>query len=79
MSPMYKEDLKIIGIGVGFFVVAMFLVGLGVMATRTQECKAISEFMDMEYRYSVWTDCMIKVDDKWIPLRNYRVQDGGHF
>lgn len=76
---MFKEDLKIIGLGVGFFVVAMFLIGLGVMATRTQECKAIAEFMDIEYRYSVWTDCMIRVDNKWIPLKNYRVQDGGRF
>ena len=68
------EDLKIIGIGAGIFLTAAFLIGLGVIATKTQECTAIGNFMSVEYQYSVWTDCMIKVDEKWVPLRNYRVQ-----
>ncbi len=71
---MMKEDWKIIGGGLVIFVVVMFLVGLGIVATKVQECKAIGNFMGVEYHHSVWTDCMIKVDGDWIPLKNYRRQ-----
>ena len=69
-----REDLKIIGMGLGIGLTVAFLIGLGIVATRTQECKAIGNFMSVEYQYTVWTDCMIKVDNRWVPLRNYRVQ-----
>jgi hypothetical protein len=35
------------------------------------ECEQRAEIMGFEYKYNLWIDCMIKVDDKWIYADNY--------
>ena len=40
-----------------------------------KECKMQSDIMGVEWKYNFWIDCMIKVDDKWINMDNYIINE----
>ena len=35
-------------------------------------CSEKAAAMDMRYKYSITTECMIEVEGQFVPLRNYR-------
>ena len=55
---------------------ALLLIG-GILyianISEHKSCILQSKMMGYEYNYSFYTDCMIKVSGKFIPLDNYRV------
>lgn len=42
--------------------------------TGSYGCSSKAAMMGMEHDFSVAAGCMIKVEDKWVPLDNYRVE-----
>ncbi len=42
------------------------------MLLSSISCRSKARIMGVDYQWSVWTDCMIKDGDKWVPLKNYR-------
>jgi len=42
--------------------------------TGSYGCSSKAAMMGMDHDFSVAAGCMIKVEDKWVPLGNYRVE-----
>lgn len=69
------EDLKDFGCFISIIlliVVVLFapIIGLGVWATSTS-CRQQADVMGVEHQWGFFTDCMVKIDGKWIPLSSY--------
>lgn len=62
------------------FIVAItiFIVGLAFnlffLLTKT-ECAAIHQETGKVTKYSWWAGCMVKANDEYVPLKNWRVYD----
>jgi hypothetical protein len=41
----------------------------------TKACREKAGLMEVPYSYSFTTKCMIRVNNKWIPIRSYRALD----
>lgn len=69
---MWKEVVATISCALAFMAVfvaiTVYLLSLGASAT----CSAISSKMGVEHSYSLMTDCIVKVDGRWEPLRQHR-------
>lgn len=42
------------------------------MAVESYSCEKTWSMSNTPSNYDIFTGCMIKVDDKWIPAKNYR-------
>lgn len=38
-----------------------------------QMCMNKAEAMELEWRWGFWTGCLIRIEDRWIPLDQYEV------
>jgi len=69
-------DIRDFGfIGAALLGALLFVAGLFAVANLMSRlgCEATAAQMGVEHRYSVWTDCMVRVDERWIPLDAYKV------
>jgi hypothetical protein len=49
---------------------AIFLVASAYSGSR---CHAQANAMGMESHYDFFTDCMIKVNDRWVPIGSFKI------
>ncbi len=59
---------------VWMFVIAILIVSLltvGIITLEHKSCAEVGKSMGMPSKYSIWTDCMLKVDGNWIKEENY--------
>lgn len=69
---MDTEDWKLLGIGAVFFAVLIAgLVSFCMLAAQAG-CSAQATQMNVPHTWGVWSDCMVQIDGKWVPLSNYR-------
>lgn len=60
--------------------IAFLSFGLGFVGgyfLDKQKCRARAEMMEFNYSYGVFQGCMIRVQEVWVPIENYRVNDPG--
>jgi hypothetical protein len=74
------ENLKALGslflFAIAFIVVLAAVCGLimgGIWWASARSCEKIADKASLESEYSIWTDCMVKVEGEWIPLDKWRV------
>lgn len=69
---MWKEVVAVFSCAIAamavFAAIIVYLLSFGASAT----CSAIASKMGIEHSYSLMTDCMVKVDGRWEPLRQQR-------
>ena len=68
---MNLNDWEIMALILG----ALFLIAVvttAVYLSSSYSCKAQAEKMDVPYDYELFQGCMIKVNNTWVPLDNYR-------
>lgn len=71
------DDVKAIGflMGAVFLLVGLIgtlIIGVAVVMER-KTCLATGSAMGGPHRWGFWTDCMIEVDGRWVPLSAYKV------
>lgn len=57
---------------IGLMVTIAFVVGLSYVIALPP-CEAKAKRMGLRYEYGLLEGCMVKVDNRWIPLDSYRV------
>ena len=73
---MYWEDYReILIIFATLAVVIGGLVTLVALGER-KSCAIVADQMGVPHQWGFWTDCMIQVNGRWIPLDSFRVQRG---
>jgi hypothetical protein len=63
---------KLIAAMVYSFCIIVLVLGGLVLFVELSICKAKWEGSGFDYEYGIWSGCRIKVDDKWLPEKNYR-------
>lgn len=66
-----------------FFVIAGFAVAVCVgvftlvlaiaLPFSAASCHATADQMQLPSQFSIWTDCMVSVDGRWMPISSYKV------
>ncbi len=67
-------------------VIAIVMMILGIIAgvnygveyeykLAERRCQEIAQTAEVEWQYSRITGCLVKINDQWIPLDNWRVED----
>lgn len=64
-----KETLIIV-LGILFVVIGMIAIGI---ALDAMSCSA--RFASFEHKYGIFSGCLIKVNEKWIPDEAYYVKE----
>jgi hypothetical protein len=55
-----------------FISLFVFLIIVLVIQFEKVSCERTANAMSVNYKYSFYTDCLIEINNKWIPLNNYR-------
>jgi hypothetical protein len=74
-EEMYPH-ITILRLVLGTFVLMTMLLGPvigGMLVVKGIACHATADAMHVSSTYSIWTDCMITVDGKTMPLSSYKV------
>lgn len=70
------SELKVIGVMVVSVAILGGLLFYGAFSFHMISCRDTAHVMNVPYRFSNVTGCMIKPAGKdWLPLRSYRVVD----
>lgn len=62
-----------------FFIAWLLLTGLftvmflAVYTVEGLKCEAQAQEMGVAYKWGYWTGCMVEVNGRFIPLKNYRM------
>jgi hypothetical protein len=77
-----KEDLKALGslflfsaAVIAFITTVVLVILFLVYAGSSKSCTDTGEKIGLESDYGLWTGCMVKVQNEWIPLDKWRVID----
>ena len=67
-----SDELKMFGTIT--LVVVGVVAGIVFLAATIAEksCQESAGAMAVNHRFSIWTDCMIEVKGRWVPLKAYR-------
>jgi len=49
----------------------VFVINLGIR----EQCRREANIMGLDWKYNFWIDCMINVDNKWINMDNYIINE----
>lgn len=70
---MDRDDLKFVLI-LSFVVVLFIGLSAGLTYIIGEEtCSKTATMMQLPYKWTFWTDCMVEYNNNWIPLEYFRV------